>query len=153
VQANGSSDGGADNHSLRRVTSGRMMLGIRSSGPGLSVAINPSIMQYTTGDQLRALVNNYANWNHGPPAEDKSLPPDQRKSPEEADAYFERVRRENLLAHCRYSYQFSGFEARTEESGSDTVMYHGEPALELDAVSRKFRLLFHPFFSGLRPRT
>ena len=148
LEANGS-DGGPGTHSLRRVTSGRMMLGIRSGGPSLSAIANPALMVLTQPDQIDKLVANYANWIHGPPPEDENLPPAQRMTEAQADAHFARVRLQNLEAHMQFSYDYNGPSHvggtdRIQESGSGTVLHVGEPAFEIDAVNRKFRLM-HSF--------
>src|SRR5688572_16254399 len=148
LEANGS-DGGPGTHSLRRVTSGRMVLGIRSGGPSLSTIANPSLLAITAPGQIDALVANYANWVSGPVPEDENLPPAQRMTEAQADAHFTRVRQQNIEAHEQFSYDYSGPNHvggtdRTQQSGSGTVWHTGEPAFEIDAVNRKFRLM-HSF--------
>jgi hypothetical protein len=152
LEANGSDGRSSGNHTLRRVTSGRMMLGIRSGGPSLSVVANPSLMVLTQPDQIDQLVANYANWISGPIPEDENLPPAQRMTEAQSDAHWHRVRQQNAEAHEQFSYDYSGTSHvggtdHTQESGSGTVWNIGEPALEIDAANRKFRVLFSASFT------
>lgn len=137
--------GGAGRARRERITTGRMMMGVRSSGPSLSVMVNPSLMVITQPDQIDRLVAGYANWLHGPPPEDESLPPERRRTQEQEDAYILQVRQANVKAFHRVRYDYAAPGERTSASGSGTVTHIHEPALEFDAASRRYRLMFAPF--------
>jgi hypothetical protein len=151
LEASGSDGSSPGTHSLRRVTSGRATLGVRSGGPSLSTIANPTLMVITAPDQLDRLIANYANWLSGPQAEDENLPPAQRMTEAQADALWARVRQQNIEAHEQFSYDYTGPSSaggtdRTQQRGSGTVWHVGEP-LEIDAANRKFRILFSAGFT------